>query len=259
MFSLYNKRSHFWQWDVGQKIIIASGVCSEVHFHNGTGDCSLVCEVYEENGLRLANVPNILLQDTKAIKVYAYVCYDEEHYTEEQETFIVLPRPKPDNYVYTETEILDYRRYEAIARELNAESKEAAERATKAAETASESERVSGESRTAAAESARLAKQSETNAHNSETNAESNKNEAVKSATEAKLSASLADQSKKNAAFSASSAAVSAERAEQVAVANGYAEFYMKNGRIYLVRTENIVDKVDFELRDGRMVVKISG
>lgn len=54
-------------------------------------------------------------------------------------------------------------------------------------------------------------------------------------------------------------AALSANRAEQVATANGFAEFYMENGRTYLVRTANIVDNVDFEQINGRLVVKING
>lgn len=50
-----------------------------------------------------------------------------------------------------------------------------------------------------------------------------------------------------------------AERAEQAAITNGYAEFFMKNGRTYLVRTTNITEKLDFEQVSGRLVVKISG
>lgn len=183
MFTIHNKRSFFWQWDVGQKIVVDSDICSEVHFCNGTSECSLVCEVYEEGGLRLANVPNILLQEAKVIKVFAYVCYDGEHYTEEQETFIVLPRSKPADYVYTETELVTVQDFVEKAFEASIDEME-----------------------------------------------------------------EIAD-----------SAAQSAERAEQIAVANGYADFYMKDGRIYLVRTENIADKIDFELKEGRMVVKISG
>lgn len=96
-------------------------------------------------------------------------------------------------------------------------------------------------------------------ARESANRAEAAQSEAESSRDSAALSEKNAADSEENAASSASSAAKSADRAEQVAVANGFADFYMKNGRIYLVRTENIVDKVDFELKDGRMVVKISG
>ena len=106
MFKIYGERKEFWQWDIGQKLIVSDKVCSEVHFCNGTSDKSLVCEVAEDNGLRTVSVPNILLQTAKTIKAYAYVCgEDEQYYTEHAQVFIVLPRTKPDDYVYTETEV----------------------------------------------------------------------------------------------------------------------------------------------------------
>ena len=54
-------------------------------------------------------------------------------------------------------------------------------------------------------------------------------------------------QSAKN---SAERAEIAADRAEQVAVANGYMEFELDNedGILYLYRTDNIVDEIDFEL-----------
>lgn len=108
MFEIYNARKQFWQWDTGQRLIIQTDSCSEVHFCNGTSDCSLVVEVYEEGGLRLANVPNILLQTAKAIKAFAYVRDGEDRHTERSAVFPVFQRTKPDDYVYTETEVKSY-------------------------------------------------------------------------------------------------------------------------------------------------------
>lgn len=108
MFEIYNKRKQFWQWDTGQKLIVHEESCSEVHFCNGTSDCSLVCEIYEENGVRLVNVPNILFQTPLAIRAFVYVCDGEDHHTQRMETFPVFKRTKPDDYVYTETEVLNY-------------------------------------------------------------------------------------------------------------------------------------------------------
>ncbi len=79
----------------------------------------------------------------------------------------------------------------------------------------------------------------------------------AKSAANSKKSAETAAEksvaSSKSAASSASSAAKSADRAEQVAVANGYIEFELDNedGILYLVRTDNIVDEIDFELNEN--------
>lgn len=108
MFEIYNERKQFWQWDINQKLIVHDDICSEVHFCNGTSDCAPVCTVYEENGQRLVNVPNILFQTAKSIKVYAYVCGENDQHTEYAQLFAVLPRTKPADYVYTETEVLSY-------------------------------------------------------------------------------------------------------------------------------------------------------
>lgn len=118
MFTIYNKRKQFWQWDTGQRLIVNAGECSEVHFCNGMGDCSLVCEVYEEDGLRLVNVPNILLWVPKAIKAFVYICDEDDHHTEVQQIFPVFPRSKPEDYVYTETEVKSYEALSARIDEL---------------------------------------------------------------------------------------------------------------------------------------------
>ena len=101
MIKIYNGREHFFQWDLNQKVIIDEPTATEVHFCNRTDDCSLVCEVYEEDGRRVANVPNILLQQDWDIRVYIY-CSD---YTKIEKRFVVARRSKPADYVYTETEI----------------------------------------------------------------------------------------------------------------------------------------------------------
>lgn len=104
MFQIENGREHFWQWDLNQRLIVDDASINEVHFSNRTDDGSLICEVFEEDGKRLVNVPNILLQDIWDIRVYAY-CVD---YTKIEEKFKVYKRGKPADYVYTETEIKDY-------------------------------------------------------------------------------------------------------------------------------------------------------
>ena len=90
-------------------------------------------------------------------------------------------------------------------------------------------------------------------AKESEESARENAGKAANSAGEAALSAESAGKSAVSASASASSAAVSADRAEQVAVANGYVEFELdnKDGILYLVRTDNIVDEIDFELDEN--------
>lgn len=104
MFKIYDGREHFYQWDSDRKLIVEDPAIKEVHFCNRTDDCSLVCETYTEDGLTLANVPNILLQTDWRIKVYAF----DGNYTKYEECYEVKPRTKPADYVYTETDVVNY-------------------------------------------------------------------------------------------------------------------------------------------------------
>lgn len=104
MFKILDGREHFYQWDLDRKLIVSDASITQVHFCNKTDDESLVVEVYESDGKRVANVPNILLQDVWRICVYGY----DKNYTKHMARFDVKPRSKPQSYVYSETEILNY-------------------------------------------------------------------------------------------------------------------------------------------------------
>lgn len=101
MFHITDGRECFWQWDLNRTIYVEDDTIVEVHFCNKTDVCSLVVEVIDN----IANVPNILLQESFPIKVYAY-CGDG--YTKVERTFKVCSRTKPSDYAYTETEIKSY-------------------------------------------------------------------------------------------------------------------------------------------------------
>lgn len=97
MFKIADGREHFYQWDLDRQVIVEDSSITEVHFCNRTDECSLVVEVVDG----LANVPNILLQNSFDIRVFGYdgkaTLYDEK--------FKVKPRTQPSDYVYTETVI----------------------------------------------------------------------------------------------------------------------------------------------------------
>lgn len=113
MFKLLDGRTHFFQWDYDNKLIVENENIKKVHFNNGTETCALVCETYKENGLTVVNVPNILLTNHWDIIAYAYT----DNYTLIEERFKVNPRSKPADYIYVETEVLDYETVLAIAEE----------------------------------------------------------------------------------------------------------------------------------------------
>lgn len=102
MFTLQDGREHLYQWDLDRYIIVEDNTICEVHFCNRTSDCSLVVEVKDG----LAPIPNILLQEARPIRAYAY-CDDKYTLTEQQ--FTVKSRTRPDDYVYTETDVITVR------------------------------------------------------------------------------------------------------------------------------------------------------
>lgn len=108
MFKIYDGRKEFYQWDLNQKLIVNDDTITEMHFCNGMDACALVCEVYTENGTRLVNVPNIILQSDFRLKVWGYA----EDHTKHETFFKVNGRSKPADYIYTETEIKNYEKYE---------------------------------------------------------------------------------------------------------------------------------------------------
>lgn len=114
MFNIADGRSTFFQWDLNRKLIVNDNTINEVHFCNKTDECSLIVEVYEEDGIRYANVPNILLQTNWRINVYGY----DKDYTKHSARFDVVARTKPSDYVYTETEVLSFKDLEARVKEI---------------------------------------------------------------------------------------------------------------------------------------------
>ena len=101
MFLIEDGRSQFYQWDLNRRLIIEDQEITQVHFCNRTDECSLVCDAYTEDGIRLVDVPNVLLQTNWRINVYAF----DKEYTKHNAVFTVVARTKPADYVYTETEV----------------------------------------------------------------------------------------------------------------------------------------------------------
>lgn len=103
-------RESFYQWDVNQRLTsakLAEG--DEVHFYNVTLARALVVKAYKLDGVIVADVPNILLQRPHEIVGYQYITDGDCRRTCESFSFAVTPRPMPEDYIYTETEILNYK------------------------------------------------------------------------------------------------------------------------------------------------------
>lgn len=105
MFERYKSSlGYFWQWDSNQQLIVDDDTVFEVHFSNRSDTVALVCEIKEVDGIRVVDVPNILLQRDWYLYVYAFA----QDHTKYEKTFEVKGRDKPADYVYTETEVKSF-------------------------------------------------------------------------------------------------------------------------------------------------------
>lgn len=100
--------SPLYQWDINRQLRIDSvdiGSDFEVHCCHTDDSTSLVVTPIIEDDVILVNIPNILLQRSGFIRVYVVVAGDTIY----DRSFYVMARPKPDDYIYTETEVLSYK------------------------------------------------------------------------------------------------------------------------------------------------------
>lgn len=100
MFAIANGRKALWQWDLNQQFTV-DGDCTEVHYLDRGAPSTLTVAVKDGK----ADIPNILLQKAGRLVVYAYIIDAQDHHTKVCETFGIASRPKPAEYVYTETEV----------------------------------------------------------------------------------------------------------------------------------------------------------
>ena len=97
--------SPLYQWDKNRQLKIDS-IDPTTNFtihccHKDDLQALIVEPILKEDGI-FVNIPNILLQESDIIRVYVVVEEDTIYDT----SFFVKARPKPDDYIYEETEIL---------------------------------------------------------------------------------------------------------------------------------------------------------
>lgn len=119
-----NPLKNLYQWDSNQRILmsgidVASSV--EVHFCHTDSSEALVQTPNIDGTNIVSTIPNILLQQAKPLIVYVFQDSAElGTRTVGAVRVPVYPRPKPADYLYTETEVLCYREIDARIRALEA-------------------------------------------------------------------------------------------------------------------------------------------
>ena len=101
MITIANGKNEFFQWDLDRTMEINDNSVTSVHYKKFSGSELYECDVKQDNGKFYADIPNILFTTTEKFTAYLYC---NNTYTKQSMSFSIIPRPKPIDYVYTETE-----------------------------------------------------------------------------------------------------------------------------------------------------------
>lgn len=109
IFKIYDGRTNFWQWDTKQKLIVLDDRITEVRFSNRNMEHSKRRPVYTNNdGIRICNVPDLLLQLPKNLIAYACIKNDDGTCsTVKAVKFAVARQPIPSDYVCEQDAVVE--------------------------------------------------------------------------------------------------------------------------------------------------------
>lgn len=107
LLEIYDGRKGFWQWDVGQKLVVLDDTVTEVHLSHKNIPHSYDAKIYEQDGKRLCDIPDVFLQKPHNLVVYAYHETQRYGYTKTAIEISVRLRPRPDGYISVQDEEYD--------------------------------------------------------------------------------------------------------------------------------------------------------
>lgn len=112
MFTIADGRDFLYRWDCNVKLLLndPDNTIGEVTLKQRFCKGVYSLEIFREENETYVKIPDSLLQKSYDLIVYAY-CY-KDNCTKAEETIEVRDRPKPPDYVYTEEEVLSYRKFE---------------------------------------------------------------------------------------------------------------------------------------------------
>lgn len=109
IFKISDGRTNFWQWDTKQKLIVLDDRITEVRFSNRNMEHSKRRIVYtDNNGVRICNVPDLLLQLPKNLIAYACIKNDDGSCsTVKAVKFAVHQQPIPTDYICEQDAVIE--------------------------------------------------------------------------------------------------------------------------------------------------------
>lgn len=93
-----------YQWDTDVEVSV--NYPCEIQYAAVGSTETLIQEPQERDGWFVGQIPNILLQECRDI--FIYTNGEDDMNTHESKRVSIIRRAKPDDYVYTETEVKDY-------------------------------------------------------------------------------------------------------------------------------------------------------
>ena len=103
-----SQKKSLYQWDINQRFIVTDPSVLEVHYYTSEKTGGLLrCLVKDEGDKRVVAIPNIILCSADPFRVYTY----KANNTIEDYRYSIIARPKPDNYIYEETDVVNMEKY----------------------------------------------------------------------------------------------------------------------------------------------------
>jgi hypothetical protein len=116
---ILNNKECFYQWDLNMKLTCDDfKVGDTIHFITVEHSEPLGMLTYQLDDKVVVDVPNILLQSAYPITAFRYICEGECVQTVDEATFKVVARCKPSDYIYEETEVLNWKELDLRVQDL---------------------------------------------------------------------------------------------------------------------------------------------
>lgn len=106
-----------YQWDTGRIAVVnpeTDDIIHEVHFTTKDMQYAYVVSTYEKDGSILCAVPNVILQQEKSVICYEVTKTESGEMSVSTTTLPLRKRNKPQDYAYTEDELKNFDRLEAL-------------------------------------------------------------------------------------------------------------------------------------------------
>ena len=185
--TLSDGRANLYQWDTGRTVVLDFDA-AQCHFEGKAYGRTVDVDVKGKTAI----IPDVLLQRSGKLRVFAFAGTPDEGYTRIEKTFDVVPRNKPTNYVFTPTEQITLATAVTIANEAIATAETAVTTANEAKSTAEAAATTANEAKSTAETAVTTANEAKATAENAETTANGAKaiaENAVTTANEAKTTA----------------------------------------------------------------------